>query len=362
MAEEKQVRRRRPAAAGAGGFQVVGFPKEFERGLTDQLDVRYYGILLGVMLFTLTFIIVSSFNELTVSDEHLQSIREDYLQKMYKVEIVDDTPVEEEITEDGTGDDVEEEESEQDKRRQEDLGKQAEVRGPTAAERATARRAAAAERARSRAAAQAQVASQGVLGILGASGGEGEGEAVVDILGGDAGTSSGDLASVLEGVGGLSQATSSGQRTRTAKGGGRVTSGAGIDELVEGIGTVGSEQISRKGKISISGPASVSGRGSKAKQRKPDVITRVIAKHQAAIDYCFKQVAKLKPNLKGEVLVRFSIRPNGRTGSIKIVRSTLNERNVERCMVQKIRGWADFPKIDRKEGDVTVQQKYIFGS
>jgi hypothetical protein len=144
MAEEKQVRRRRPAAAGAGGFQVVGFPKEFERGLTDQLDVRYYGILLGVMLFTLTFIIVSSFNELTVSDEHLQSIREDYLQKMYKVEIVDDTPVEEEITEDGTGDDVEEEESEQDKRRQEDLGKQAEVRGPTAAERATARRAAAA--------------------------------------------------------------------------------------------------------------------------------------------------------------------------------------------------------------------------
>ena len=166
----------------------------------------------------------------------------------------------------------------------------------------------------------------------------------------------------MENVGGLAVAQSAGQRTRSAKGGGRVTSGAGIDELVDGIGTAQSTQLSRKGKIKISGPAAVSGRGSKAANRKGSVITKVLNSHLPAIEYCYQKVAKLNPNLKGEVTVRFTITPNGRTKGVKVTRNTMRNRDVERCIVKRVRGWADFPKIDKNEGDVTVQQKYVFGT
>ena len=277
------------------------------------------------------------------------------------VRVQEEVIVEEE-PEEGVGAPEEEEAAPtaQEQRRQQDMGKQKEVRGPSASERAAARQAASARRAAAQRAAEQQVASQGVLGLLTAGGGGGEGDAVVDILGGEGGGGTANLSDVMTGVGGLAVAESQGQRTRVAKGGGRVSSGAGIDELVEGIGTAQSAQLSRKGKITIAGPASVSGRGSKAANRKADVITRVIASHQAAIDFCYQKVAKLNPNLKGEVTVRFAITPDGRTKDIKITRNTLKSRDVERCIIQKVRGWRDFPKIDRKEGDVTVQQKYVF--
>lgn len=364
MAEEKKVRRRRPAGAAAGGFQVVGFPKEFEKNYKDELDYRFMSILGSFLILTLVFIIWQNIVEHGLSTEQLQAIRADAMKKLYAVELVEEeTVVEEAPADEGTG--VEEEapveERKEEKKKQEDMGKQKEVRRASAQERAAKREVASAQRAAAQRAAEQKVASQGVLGLLTAGGGGGEGAAVVDILGDDAGGTA-NLSDVMTGVGGLAVAESQGQRTRTAKGGGRVSSGAGIDELVEGIGTAKSSQLSRKGKISIAGPASVSGRGSKSANRKPDVITKILRKHQAAIDFCYQKVAKLNPNLKGEVIVRFAITADGRTSKIKVVRNTLQSRDVERCIVQKIRGWRDFPKIDRKEGDVTVQQKYAFGS
>jgi hypothetical protein len=365
MAEEKRVRRKRPEGAASGGFQLAGFPKEFTKSIRDDLDVRYIAILGASMLFALLFIVYQNFADHSLSDEQLEAIRAEALRKLYAVEMIQEDIV---IEDEGPGEEVlevaeEAAPTEREQRRQADMSRQAEVRGPSAAERAAARSAAAQRRAAAQRAAEAQVASQGVLGLLTAGGGGGEGEAVVDILGEDAGGSgTGSLSDVMTGVGGLAVAESQGQRTRTAKGGGRVSSGAGIDDLVEGIGTAQTAQLGRKGTIAIAAPAEVRGKGSKAANRNADVITKVIRSHQGAIDFCYQKEAKLNPNLKGEITISFSITPDGRTRSVKVVRNTLNSSEIERCIVQKVRGWRDFPKIDRSEGNVTVSQKYAFGS
>ena len=192
-----------------------------------------------------------------------------------------------------------------------------------------------------------QIAGTGVLGLLSAAGGGGTGDAVVDVLG-DAGTGTGDLGEVLSGVGGLATASASGQRSRLgSRGGGRVDGSADVNELLSGIGSAGSANIGRKGSISMAlDAASVSGKGSKSANRGGEELSRVINSHNDAIEYCYKKESKLNPNLKGDIQVEFTVGFNGRVKGVRIVRSSLRNKNVENCISSRIRGWR-FKPIDR---------------
>ena len=292
-------------------------------------------------------------------DALAESARQKYLDKFFQAQIVSDAIDEEE---EDTGEGFsEEEEEEPDARAQRDRGRTAETRGPSAREIAAQRRAAAAQRSAARRQMEQQIAGTGVLGLLSAAGGGGSGDAVVDVLG-DAGAGAGDLGEVLSGVGGLATATSSGQRSRLgSRGGGRVSGSADVNELLSGIGSAGSANIGRKGSIKMAlDAARVSGTGSKAANRGSEELSRVINSHNDAIEYCFKKESKLNPNLKGDCQVEFTIGYNGRVKSVRIVGSSLRNKNVENCITSRVRGWR-FKPIDRKEGDVKVRQKYIFG-
>ena len=59
-------------------------------------------------------------------------------------------------------------------------------------------------------------------------------------------------------------------------------------------------------------------------------------------------------------MVEFVIGYNGRVKNVRITKSSLRNKKVESCMTGRIRGWR-FKPIDKREGDVTVRQKYIFG-
>jgi TonB family protein len=351
---------RGPASARAGGYRIVGFPKEFERNIWEDLDKRFYIILLCSWLFVYTLAIILGNKEYDTAALDALA-RRNYLEKFYQAEIV--APIdafEEEETGLGMGEEPEEEEQ-VDERAERDRGRQSEARGPSAREVAEARRAAAAARSAARRQMEQQVAGTGVLGLLSAGGVGGTGDAVADVLG-SAGAGAGDLDAVLAGVGGLATATSGGQRTRLgSRGGGRVTGTADVNELLSGMGGTGSANIGRKGSIQMAlDAARVSGKGSKAVNRSSDEISRVINSHNDAIEYCYKRESKLNPNLKGDVLVEFTISHNGRVVASKILNSSLRNKQVESCITSRIRGWR-FKPIEQKEGDVRVRQKYIFG-
>jgi TonB family protein len=342
------------------GYRIVGFPKEFERNLWEDLDKRFYLILLCSWLFVNTVVIILGSKEYDTAALDAFA-RRNYLEKFYQAEIVAPVDAFEEETGPGMGEEQAQEEEQVDERSERDRGRQSEARGPSAREVAEARRAAAAARSAARRQMEQQVSGTGVLGLLSAGGGGGTGDAVADVLG-SAGAGAGDLDAVLAGVGGLATATSGGQRTRLgSRGGGRTTGSADVNELLSGMGGTGSANIGRKGSIQMAlDAARVSGKGSKAANRGSDEISRVINSHNDAVEYCFKRESKLNPNLKGDILVEFTISSNGRVVESKILSSSLRNKQVESCITGRIRGWR-FKPIDASEGDVRVRQKYIFG-
>lgn len=351
-----------PRPAGAGGYKIVAFPKQFEKNIWEGIDRRFYTVLLVSFIFVYSIVIYFANTE--YSKEYIEDqIKRKYLQKFYEAELVEEHIVEE--GEDAGGGAADEgEEEKEDERAKRDEGKRAEATGPSAAERRSMRRQAAAQRGRQRASMDQAVAGTGVLAELSAGGGGGTGDAVFDALGEAGSGGFGNLDKVLGEVGGLQTASSGSRRSKLgARSGGQTRGAVGIDDLIEGgIGQSGSVSINRRGSFSIKmEKGSVSGKGSKSAYRSSDAISRIVNKHADAIENCYKKEARINPNLKGSITVQWTIMYNGKVTKARVLKSDLRNKKVEACIVRRIKSWR-FKQITKKEGDVSFRQKYIFSS
>lgn len=352
------------AQRGSGGYKLKAFPKEFERNFWEDLDRRFYIILLSSLAIVYGMIIIMANKE--YSSQYVEDqIREKYLKKFYEAEFVTEV-IEEANDEAGAGMGEEEaEEPAEDERAKKDEGKRAEVKGQSVAERRASARAAAQRRGQQRSSMEQSIAGQGVFAELAAGGGGGSGEAVANVLGDASSGGFGNLDDVLSGVGGLQTATSSSRRSqlgaRQVGGGG--SGSAGIDDLIEGgIGQGGSKSIARRGDFSIKfEKGSVSGRASKATSRSAEAIGAVVNQHTDAIESCYKKEARINPNLKGSISIQFTIKADGKVSNVRIANSSLQNRKVESCVKRRVSRWR-FQSINAKEGAVTFRQKFIFSS
>jgi len=153
-----------------------------------------------------------------------------------------------------------------------------------------------------------------------------------------------------------------GSGTGTGPRGSRTGRAAGIDDLLSGPGDVESESLARGGDLRVESPSEFSGRGSKATNRSPEAIQEILLGHVPAIRYCYERELKRDPGLKGKVVVRITVSPEGAVVNAEILSSTLANERVERCMLSRIRLWKDFKPIGSAEGDVTFRQIYTFGT
>jgi hypothetical protein len=101
--------------------------------------------------------------------------------------------------------------------------------------------------------------------------------------------------------------------------------------------------------------------GSKAIARKAEHVTRVVLDHNRAIQDCYKQALKKQPHLKGKVVVRFSVTPDGRVDFVEVINSTIDYEPMINCIVNRIRRWNDFGESDISLGTVSYRQTYVFG-
>ncbi len=354
---------------------LQAFPREFERHIWEELDRRFYAILLASLALVYGFIIYIS--NIEYSKESVEkAIKRNYLKKVYKVELVEETPQEQQKTEEvtqETGQGIEttapeiEKKKAPDIRAKKDEGKRSEGRGESAAERARRRKRSEAARRSQRSAIASKVLGGGVLGVLTAGGGEGVGIAEEGALDESmAGGGVEDVDKLLAGAQTLQTASASQRRSRAGArviGGGEAQKGAAIDDLIEGgIGETPSYNLARQGDFSLKlGRGKVTGKASKTTARSAEAITTVINKHQDAIVDCYKRVARLNPNLKGSVTVLFTIEPNGRVSQVRILNSSLKNSRVESCIMRRIRTWR-FAPIDPKEGKAMFRQKFVFTS
>ncbi len=194
-----------------------------------------------------------------------------------------------------------------------------------------------------------KVMSAGLLGLLG--GGDG---ATSNVFGqGGMGTGLNNALGSLKdsgvadtgGIGGL------GSRGTGPGGGG---TGLGL----AGLGTKGGGRGGRGGY----GAINLGGRGKSHTRVVPGkttlsgscertVISKVINRHANEIRYCYEMELNKDPNLSGKVAVMFTIDPTGSVSDANIGQTTMNNNNVEQCILTRIRRWR-FP--EPKGGGVCI--------
>ncbi len=197
---------------------------------------------------------------------------------------------------------------------------------------------------------QAQVAKTGLLKILGSSG-AGDG-AFADVLGSSSGV--GDVASALAGAGGVGMASADALAAGGPKG-----NSTGTTADIGGLGTTGAGKVDLK----ETGPREIKGRVADA---APEVESADIDRNKLnaflkgrikSIQGCYEKELKRNPSLKGKVVVRFSITPQGRSSDIEIEQDTLGNDAVSSCIKTVIRGWV-FPF--KPESEVPVAYPFVF--
>ncbi|NOX36980.1 MAG: AgmX/PglI C-terminal domain-containing protein [Calditrichaeota bacterium] len=80
------------------------------------------------------------------------------------------------------------------------------------------------------------------------------------------------------------------------------------------------------------------------------------------IKYCIDKYYRHDPSVRGNIVVKFDIHPEGYVipESIRIVRSDIQDPRVLRCIKRTIRRWRNFPRVAYEMGEYTITQKYIF--
>ncbi len=87
-----------------------------------------------------------------------------------------------------------------------------------------------------------------------------------------------------------------------------------------------------------------------------DQIAAVINRHIGEVIYCYEKGLQVQPGLSGRLAVRFVIGGNGIVSTAGIASNSLNDGQVENCIVNRLRGW----KFPKPVGGVNVKVTYPF--
>ncbi|TVR02207.1 MAG: TonB family protein [Deltaproteobacteria bacterium] len=89
-----------------------------------------------------------------------------------------------------------------------------------------------------------------------------------------------------------------------------------------------------------------------------EIIQRVIREHRREIRACYEAELQRNENLRGRVAIEFVIAPDGSVASAQVAESSLNSREVENCVTNRMRRWR-FPE-PRGGGIVRVTYPFDF--
>ena len=152
--------------------------------------------------------------------------------------------------------------------------------------------------------------------------------------------------------------------------------GMGMRGMGEGGGGEGFGRIHGMGRIDTGGGRGVhAGLGGKEKRKatarvqrgsgdvqgfcKESDIQKVVSARQSGITYCYEKELARDPELQGKVTVNWRIGVDGKVMKVIVENSTLNNKEVEGCMMRQIERWA-FPKPEG--GMCQIRYPFVFNS
>ena len=195
-----------------------------------------------------------------------------------------------------------------------------------------------------------KVAKSGMLGALAKLGDQ----ATSNVLGpGGMGTGMNNALGGLKGGAGMGDAHGVGGLGSRGTGVGGGGNGLGLGGLGtkgsgHGKGGYGQLDLGGKGKDTV---RVVPGKTTVVGSLSREEIERVIKRHENEILFCYKSELNKDPNLYGKVAVNFTIDGAGAISDAQVAQTTMNNSNVEQCMLSRIRRWK-FP--EPKGGGVVV--------
>ncbi|MCS6988655.1 MAG: AgmX/PglI C-terminal domain-containing protein [Chloroherpetonaceae bacterium] len=86
--------------------------------------------------------------------------------------------------------------------------------------------------------------------------------------------------------------------------------------------------------------------------RKLSQIDSVIVKHQLALEECYREAKNYDPSVRGKLVVRLSVTPDGRVKNVSIPRDDIANTSLDSCLTRKLRR-LHFTRTSSKEGDQT---------
>lgn len=355
---------------GSQNSVLTRLPKEFRRSFSDRLDRRYYSILASSVFLHILIAIFFLMNPPSKGDK-ISKMQERLARKVsQEVALKEDiaefefVQPEEQPEEEVVG---ETESSSKGTAARASKPKGSAKKSGSGDLSSSKRRGGGAGR-RSKGEIAASVGSKGILALLTSDSQAAGGDEVNDILGTSGADQ--DLDEALSGLSGVKTGGTPEEKRagsgsgdwkggRTAEGGG----GGGIEDLLGDLGETKNSSFSRSGGLVVLNESPlIEGGGEKGiVGRNQDEIQAVVMKHNSAIQYCYERELKRNPNLKGKLVLRITITPQGSVSKVEVVSTTLNNRKVEQCIVSRIRRWSDFGIIDPSYGKTTIRWTYALG-
>ena len=150
-----------------------------------------------------------------------------------------------------------------------------------------------------------------------------------------------------------------GARRGPAGGAGMRTGTRGIDDLFAGKkrSMGGRKKAKVRGTVRKANRRQIRSKGSGTMDKA--AIAKVVSKNIGQVRYCYERTLLKSPNLRGKVVVQWTIAPTGRVRSASTQFSSVTSDSLTRCILGKIKKWK-FPKP--KGGQVIVSYPFIFNS
>ena len=345
---------------------AMELPAEFRKGFWDSIDKRFITILIGSIVFNIAFVTYFLLNPLSEDQAMMRvaKIQKQLAKRIHERELELEATRAKLALNQPKGDkpkaEVKKPKADKPKPDKTAAKKGKKIKkGKSIARKSRQERRGSRGKSRQRMA--NAVSSKGILALLTSSSAVAGGSEVADILTGKNYIQK-DLDKAISGLSGL-RTGGSGTTKATHVKGGRSQGGGGIDDLVADLSDTEGGSFERTGDLVSVGESTLvgGGDGSGIVGRNQDDIQGIILKHNNSVQYCYQRELKRNPNLKGKLVVRFSITSQGTVKDVEVISSTLNNRKVERCVSNRIRRWSDFGTIDSSYGNTTVRQAYAFG-
>ena len=93
---------------------------------------------------------------------------------------------------------------------------------------------------------------------------------------------------------------------------------------------------------------------------KPKTVNDAINKHSGSLFYCIEKKKRLIDNYQGSISFKLTISPSGEVIKARATKSSVKDRGLIGCLVNRMLQWRDFPEQSSKAGNWIVEFSFDF--